>query len=86
MMYYVNKSSLSITEQPHVQPFSEHFVMVGKLQVVKDNTFSFYAETLEEAQAMAAKMRAERVAFYNECIRNNEKEIAYYRRSLAEIS
>ena len=85
MMYEVNKYSLAIEERPDVQPLTKHFVMERKQKRGKDTSYSYYAETLEEAQAKVAELKAEKIKDLERAIQYHETQALYNRGRLAAI-
>ena len=84
-MYEVNKYSLSIEERPDAHPVSKHFVMIRKHKRAKDSSFTFYAETLEEAQAKVAELKAKKIKDLERAIQHHEDQAMYNRGRLAAI-
>jgi hypothetical protein len=86
MMYEVNKHSLAIDERPDTKPLSKHFVMVmDRHKRAKDNSFTYYAETLEEAQAKVAELKADKIKDLKRAIEYHETQALYNRGRLAAI-
>jgi len=85
MMYEVNKYSLSIQERPDVQPLTKHFVIERKQKRGKDTSYSYYAETLEEAQAKVAELKADKIKDLERAIQYHEDQAMYNRGRLAAI-
>ena len=85
MMYQLNKYSFAIEEMPNAHPVSKHFVMIGKHKRAKDSSFTFYAETLEEAQAKVAELKAEKIKDLERAIQYHEDQAMYNRGRLAAI-
>lgn len=90
MMYEVNKYSLAIKEKPDVRPHSRCFVAyylnsrIGQL-MKKDNKYEYFAETLEEAQAKVAELKAKKVEALKRAIQYHEDQAMYNRGRLAAI-
>ena len=85
MMYEVNKHSLAIEEMPGVQPHSPHFVMERKRKIGKDTQFSYYAESLEEAQAKVEELKAKKIEDLKRAIEYHEDQALYNRGRLAAL-
>ena len=86
MMYEVNKTTLRITENPDAFWRKGQYVSIGRsCRKGKDTHISYFAETLEEAQAKAAELRAEKVAHYERAIEYHETQALYNRGRLATI-
>ena len=85
MMYQLNKYSFAIEEMPNAHPVSKHFVMVGKHKRAKDSSFTYYAETLEEAQAKVAELKADKIKNLERAIQYHEDQALYNRGRLAAI-
>ena len=86
MMYEVNKYSFEIKERSDVQPLSKHFVMErNKDKRAKDSSFTYYAETLEEAQAKVAELKAAKIKDLERAIQYHEDQAMYNRGRLAAI-
>ncbi|NBW22272.1 MAG: hypothetical protein EBR82_81405 [Caulobacteraceae bacterium] len=85
MMYEVNKYSLSIQERPDVQPLTKHFVMERKQKRGKDTSYSYYAESLQEAQAKVAELKAAKIKDLERAIQYHEDQAMYNRGRLAAI-
>ena len=85
MMYEVNKHSLAIEERPNVQPHSAHFVLERKRKIGKDTQFSYYAESIEEAQAKVAELQAKKVEALKRAIQYHEDQAMYNRGRLAAL-
>jgi len=85
MMYEVNKYSLAIEERPDIQPLTKHFVMERKRKRAKDSSFTYYAETLEEAQAKVAELKADKIKDLERAIQYHETQAMYNRGRLAAI-
>ena len=85
MMYEVNKYSLAIQERPDIQPHSKHFVMVKKRKRGKDTSYAYYAETIEEAQAKLAELKADKIRDLERAIEYHETQALYNRGRLAAI-
>jgi len=86
MMYEVNKTTLRITENPDAFWRKGQYVSIGRsCRKGKDTHISYFAETLEEAQAKAAELRAEKVAHYERVIEYHEDQALYNRGRLAAI-
>ena len=85
MMYEVNKYSLSIEEKPNVHPHSPHFVMERKRKRGRDTQYTYYAETLEEAQAKIAELKAAKIKDLERAIQYHEDQALYNRGRLAAI-
>ncbi len=84
-MYEVYKYSMEIAERPDVRPVSKHFVMIGKRKRAKDSSFTFYAESLEEAQAKVAELKADKIKDLERAIAYHEDQAMYNRGRLAAI-
>jgi len=85
MMYEVNKYSLSIEEKPDVQPLSAHFVMERKRKRGRDTQYTYYAESLQEAQAKVAELKAAKIKDLERAIQYHETQAMYNRGRLAAI-
>ena len=85
MMYEVNKYSLFIQERPDVQPLTKHFVMERKQKRGKDTSYSYYAESLQEAQAKVAELKAKKIKDLERAIQHHETQAMYNRGRLAAI-
>ena len=86
MMYEVNKYSLAIEERPDTKPLSKHFVMVmDRHKRAKDSSLSYYAQTLEEAQAKVAELKADKIKDLERAIQYHEDQALYNRGRLAAI-
>ena len=85
MMYEVNKYSLSIEEKPDVQPLSAHFVMERKRKRGKETKYTYYAESLQEAQAKVAELKAKKIKDLERAIEYHETQALYNRGRLAAI-
>ncbi len=85
MMYQLNKYSFAIEETPNAHPVSKHFVMIGKHKRAKDSSFTYYAETLEEAQAKVAELKADKIKDLERAIQYHEDQALYNRGRLAAI-
>ena len=85
MMYEVNKYSLSIEERLDVYPHSPHFVMQRKRKLGRDTRFTYYAESLQEAQAKVAELKAKKIKDLERAIQHHETQAMYNRGRLAAI-
>jgi hypothetical protein len=85
MMYQLNKYSFAIEETPNAHPVSKHFVMIGKHKRAKDSSFTYYAETLQEAQAKVAELKADKIKDLERAIQYHEDQALYNRGRLAAI-
>ena len=85
MMYEINKHTLFIDERPNANLLSAHFVMVGKFRRGRDTIDTYYAETLQEAQAKVAELKADKIKDLERAIQYHEDQALYNRGRLAAI-
>jgi hypothetical protein len=85
MMYEVNKYSLAIEEKPDIQPLTKHFVMERKRKRGKDTSYSYYAETMQEAEAKVAELKSAKIKDLERAIEHHETQALYNRGRLAAI-
>ena len=72
-------------ERPNAHPLSAHFVMVGKFRRGRDTIDTYYAQTLEEAQAKVAELKAAKIKNLERAIQYHEDQAMYNRGRLAAI-
>ena len=84
-MYEINKHTLFIDERPNANLLSAHFVMVGKFRRGRDTIDTYYAETLQEAQAKVAELKADKIKDLERAIQYHEDQALYNRGRLAAI-
>jgi hypothetical protein len=86
MMYEVNKYSFAIEERPKAHPVSKHFVMVGKFRRAKDSSFTYYAETMQEAEAKVVELKAKNIEDLKKQIEYHESQALYAKSRLMAIT
>jgi hypothetical protein len=91
MMYEVNKFSFEIKEAPDVSPLTKHFV--GKhisstivLRRGKDTEWNYYAETMQEAEAKVAELKAKKIEDLKKQIEYHESQALYAKSRLMAIA
>ena len=85
MMYEVNKYSLSIEERPNVYPHSPHFVMERKRKRGKETQYTYYAETMQEAEAKVAELKADKIEKLKKEVEYHESQALYAKSRLMAI-
>jgi hypothetical protein len=85
MMYEINKYSMEIAERPDVVLHSPHFVMERKRKRGRDTQYTYYAETIEEAHAKLAELKAAKIKDLERAIQYHETQAMYNRGRLAAI-
>jgi hypothetical protein len=85
MMYEINKHTLFIDERPNANLLSAHFVMVGKFRRGRDTIDTYYAESMEEAQAKVAELKAAKIKDLERAIAHHEDQALYNRGRLAAL-
>ena len=90
MMYQVIKSTFEIEEAPNVRPLSQHFVgkYISSTKVLrrgKDTEWSYYAETIEEAEAKVAELKAAKIEKLKQEIEWHESQALYAKSRLMAL-
>ncbi len=85
MMYQLNKYSFAIEETPNAHPVSEHFVMIGKHKRAKDSSFTYYAETMQEAEAKVVELKAKKIEDLKKQIEYHESQALYAKSRLMAL-
>jgi hypothetical protein len=85
MMYQVNKYSFTIEERLDVYPHSQHFVMQRKLKLGRDTQFTYYAESLQEAEAKVVELKAKKIEDLKKQIEYHESQALYAKSRLMAL-
>ena len=89
MMYQVIKSTLEIEEAPNVRPLSKayvEYVSAAKIRRIgKDTKESYYAETMQEAEAKVAELKAKKIEDLKKQIEYHESQALYAKSRLMAL-
>ena len=89
MMYQVIKSTLEIEEAPNVRPLSKAYVEYTSSgtsnRVGKNTKWSYYAETMQEAEAKVAELKTAKIEKLKKEIEYHESQALYAKSRLMAL-